>query len=58
MKSPYELIFKEKLCVKHLRVFGSICYVICPNLKELNLMQKQENAFLSGMMKGRKAGSV
>jgi len=30
MKSPYELIFKEKPSVKHLRVFGSICYVHVP----------------------------
>jgi hypothetical protein len=25
IKSPYELIFKEKPSVKHLKVFGSIC---------------------------------
>ncbi|KAK8926652.1 hypothetical protein KSP39_PZI018973 [Platanthera zijinensis] len=27
MKSPHEMMFKEKLGVGHLRVFGSTCYV-------------------------------
>jgi len=31
---------------------------MCPNLKELNLMQKQENVFSSDMTKGRNVESV
>jgi len=31
MKSSYELIFGEKPNIKHLRVFGSICYVHIPD---------------------------
>lgn len=47
MKSPYELMFREKPSVKHLRVFGSICYVHVPECREASSMQRWENAFLS-----------
>ncbi|OIT39954.1 retrovirus-related pol polyprotein from transposon tnt 1-94, partial [Nicotiana attenuata] len=30
LKSPYELMFGKNPCMKHLRVFGSICYVHIP----------------------------
>jgi len=30
MKSPYELIFEEKMNLKHLKVLGSVCYVHVP----------------------------
>jgi len=46
MKSPYELIFEERLNVKHLKFLGLFAMSMCPHFKELNLMQKQENIFV------------
>lgn len=48
VKSPYEMIFGEKPTVKHLRVFGSICYVHVPKSRRSKLDAKAKKCIFVG----------
>jgi len=48
MKSLYELIFKEKPSVKHLKVSGSICYVHVPESQRTKLDAKARKCIFVG----------
>ncbi|KAK8923921.1 hypothetical protein KSP39_PZI019707 [Platanthera zijinensis] len=48
MKSPYELVFKEKPSVEHLRVFGSTCYVHVPDTLRTKLDVKARKLVFVG----------
>ncbi|KAG6469325.1 hypothetical protein ZIOFF_074038 [Zingiber officinale] len=47
-KSPYELMFGKKPNVKHMRVFGSICYVHVPESKRSKLDAKTRKYIFVG----------
>ncbi|OIT30751.1 retrovirus-related pol polyprotein from transposon tnt 1-94 [Nicotiana attenuata] len=53
-KSPYELMFGEKPSVKHLRVFGSICYVHIPDYHQSKLDAKARKCIFVGYNKRKK----
>ncbi|XP_016498615.1 uncharacterized protein LOC107817324 [Nicotiana tabacum] len=48
MKFPYELMFGEKPSVKHLRVFGSICYVHISDSQRSKLDAKARKCIFVG----------
>ena len=47
-KSPYELWFKKKPSIKHLRVIGTVCYVHVPDGKRTKLDSKAVRGYLIG----------
>lgn len=48
MKTPYELLFREKPSVKHFKVFGSICYVRVPESRRGKLDAKAKKCIFVG----------
>ncbi|KAJ3673974.1 hypothetical protein LUZ60_005966 [Juncus effusus] len=47
-ESPHELMFDEKPCVKHLKVFGCTCFVHVPDEKRTNLDAKARKCVFIG----------
>lgn len=48
MMSPYEMMFTEKRSVKHLKVFGSICYAHIPHFRRTKLDPKAKKCIFIG----------
>ena len=48
MKSPYEMLYKEKPNVKDFKVFGSICYVHIPDSQRTKLDAKARKCIFIG----------
>ena len=57
-KTPYELWYGFKPSIDHLKVFGSICYVLKPEVRRRKLDQKADIGILIGYSTNSKAYKI
>ena len=49
-KTPYELLFNKSVKIKHLKIFGTECFIHIPKQKRHKLDRKAHKVYLVGYL--------